>query len=202
MNRNLIAILRGIQPSEVESITDTLIESGIKQIEVPLNSPMPLKSIELMVDRFASVARIGAGTVLTAEQVQSVRDVGGQFIVSPNFDAEVVKATKLAAMQSFPGVISSTECFAALKAGADGLKFFPADQISPAVIRALRAVLPAGVPAYMVGGVKPADFSRWLAAGASGFGLGSMLYKPGDTVSDVSKAAQLIVSAFDQAQQS
>lgn len=197
--RNLIAILRGLQPREAESITGALIESGIEQIEVPLNSPTPLKSIEIMARVFGGSANIGAGTVLSEADVHDVSAAGGQFIVSPNIDIDVVKSTKAKGMQSFPGVITSSESFAALKAGADGLKFFPANQISPDVIQALCAVLPPNTPLYMVGGVGSANFSQWLAAGATGFGIGSALFKPGDSVDQVKTKAKVIVSAYDEA---
>lgn len=197
--RNLIAILRGLEPREAESITEALIESGIEQIEVPLNSPTALKSIEIMARVFGGSANIGAGTVLSEADVHDVSAAGGQFIVSPNIDIDVVKSTKAKGMQSFPGVITSSESFAALKAGADGLKFFPANQISPDVIQALCAVLPPNTPLFMVGGVGPANFSQWLAAGATGFGIGSALFKPGDSVEQVKIKAEVIVRAYDEA---
>ncbi|MDD9921225.1 MAG: 2-dehydro-3-deoxy-6-phosphogalactonate aldolase [Boseongicola sp.] len=198
MSRPVIAILRGIDSSEAVDVCAALIDAGLTRIEVPLNSPDPIDSIELMVKAHGKDATIGAGTVLNAEQVAHVYRVGGRLIVSPNADKSVIKATKTLGMQSFPGVLTPTECFDALKWGADGLKVFPAFQMGIEGLKAIRAVLPAETEMYMVGGVGPSDFGEWLKAGANGFGLGSSLYKPGDTAKDVAIKAREAVAAWDE----
>ncbi|MGB3315827.1 MAG: 2-dehydro-3-deoxy-6-phosphogalactonate aldolase [Albidovulum sp.] len=197
MSRNIIAILRGITADEVEEVTATLIDAGITAIEVPLNSPDALTSIGRIAQRFGDAALIGAGTVLTVEEVAAVAGAGGRLIVSPNCDPDVIAATRARGLQSWPGVLTPTECFAALKAGADGLKLFPAFHMGSAGLKAMRAVLPTDVPVYAVGGVGPADFAEWRAAGADGFGLGTSLYRPGDRVADVAAKAQGVVAAWD-----
>ena len=197
MSRPLIAILRCIDPEEAVPVAETLLEAGIDRIEVPLNSPAPLKSIEAMAKTFGDRALIGAGTVLTPHEVAAVQDAGGALIVSPNCDAEVIEATKALNMQSFPGVLTPSECFAALKHGADGLKIFPAFQMGTEGLIALRAVLPAETQVYAVGGVGPQNFGDWLRAGANGFGLGSSLYKPGLSVSEIAVKAKATVAAWE-----
>ncbi|MCG3267101.1 2-dehydro-3-deoxy-6-phosphogalactonate aldolase [Yoonia sp. I 8.24] len=199
MSRNIIAILRGITPPEAVEICTVLVEEGITDIEVPLNSPEPLASIAAMVAAVGDDVTIGAGTVLTVEDVANVKAAGGTLIVSPNADIDVIAATKAAGMQSYPGVLTPTECFAAIKAGADGLKIFPSSVIGTGGLAAYKAVLPADMPVYAVGGAGPDNFAEWIGAGAAGFGIGSAIYKPGYTADDVHQRAQAIVAAYDQA---
>ncbi|WP_299030904.1 2-dehydro-3-deoxy-6-phosphogalactonate aldolase [uncultured Sulfitobacter sp.] len=197
MSRPLIAILRGVTPNEVVPIGAALVEAGITRIEVPLNSPDPLTSISRLVETVGEGVLIGAGTVLSTDQVDSVAGVGGKLIVSPDCNHSVIKATKAAGMQSFPGVMTPTEAFSALRHGADGLKFFPGNLIGPSGLKALRAVLPANVSCYAVGGAAPDNFALWLEAGADGFGIGSGLFQPGFDLAQVTRRAQTIVSAYD-----
>jgi 2-dehydro-3-deoxyphosphogalactonate aldolase len=199
MNRNIIAILRGIAPDDARAVGEVLIETGITTIEIPLNSPRPLESIALLAKAFGSVATIGAGTVLRVQDVREIASAGGRIIVSPSFDAEVVQATKSLNMASWPGVLSPTECFAALKAGADGLKIFPCSVLGPSGVKAIRAVLPPETSVYAVGGAGPANFADWIAAGINGFGIGTALYQPGHSVAQVRQAAGDIVRAYDSA---
>ncbi len=199
MTRNIIAILRGISPGDVEPICEALIEAGITTVEIPLNSPKPLESIALLAKAFGSVATVGAGTVLSVQDVRNVADAGGGIIVSPGFDAEVVRETKSLNMASWPGVLSPSECFAALGAGADGLKIFPCSVLGPAGVKAMRAVLPPETSIYAVGGAGPANFADWIAAGVNGFGIGTALYQPGHSVAQLRQAADNIVRAYDSA---
>ncbi len=198
-HRNIIAILRGITPDEVNSVGEALIASGITQIEVPLNSPEPLSSIAMMVHAFSPQAVIGAGTVLSSQDVRAVANAGGKLIVSPNCDIDVINATKLRGMASWPGVMTPSECFTAIHAGADGLKLFPASLIGPSGLKAIRAVLPKALPVFAVGGAGPDNFAEWFAAGANGFGIGTALYTPGMQAADIAARAKDIVAAYDEA---
>lgn len=191
----LVAILRGLKPDEAPAIADVLVEAGFRLIEVPLNSPQPLDSIAALRKRFPQ-ALIGAGTVLTAAEVCAVAEAGGELVVAPNFEREVVAETVRLGMVSLPGILTPTEAFAALAAGAHGLKLFPAEIASPAVVKALLAVLPKGTKIVPVGGVGADNLGPWRAAGAAAFGLGSSLYKPGDDAATVRAKAAAIVSAF------
>lgn len=196
MTTPIIAILRGLTPPEAAPVARALVEAGIDRIEVPLNSPEPFDSIRLMVQAVGSQATVGAGTVLTVEDAAHVADMGGRMIVSPNADVEVIRETRRLGMESWPGVFTATECFAAIAAGATGLKLFPADAAGTGTLRALRAVLPHDIAVFAVGGVGPDNFGDWLAAGARGFGIGSALYKPGDSAEDVGARAQKMVAAL------
>jgi 2-dehydro-3-deoxyphosphogalactonate aldolase len=199
MTRNIIAILRGVRPDEAEAICGKVIEAGISVIEIPLNSPQPLDSIARLARKFGEVATIGAGTVLSDQDVREVANAGGRIIVSPSFDADVVRETKRLGLASWPGVLTPSECFAALKAGADGLKLFPCSVLGVSGVKAIRAVLPPDVRLYAVGGAGPANFAEWMAAGIDGFGIGTALYKPGDSAAQVEAAAREIVRAYDAA---
>ena len=197
MSRPIISILRGVPPAEAVAIAGVILAAGIDRIEVPLNSPSPLESISAIAKTYGDRALIGAGTVLTVAQVQQVRAAGGQLVVSPNCDPAVIAATIATGMQSWPGIFTPSEAFAALQAGATGLKLFPGDMAGPKGLKAMRAILPTGTQVYAVGGAGPENFAEWIAASADGFGLGSAIYKPGDTPETVAAKAQAIVAAFD-----
>lgn len=183
----LVAIIRGVTPDDAEAIGRAILAAGIRIIEVPLNSPNPLASIRKLADALDGEALVGAGTVLTVEDVHQVRGAGGALIVSPNTDPEVIATTVGTGMASCPGYFTPTEAFTALRAGADALKLFPAEGASPAVVKGQRAVLPKDVPLLVVGGIAPDNMAPWREAGADGFGLGSGLYKPGQSA-DVTAA--------------
>jgi 2-dehydro-3-deoxyphosphogalactonate aldolase len=198
-HRNLIAILRGITPDEALPIAQALVAAGITRIEVPLNSPDPFRSISQMAAGLAADVEIGAGTVLTVDDVAAVQAAGGSLIVSPNCNPDVISATRARGMASWPGVMTPTECFAAIQAGATGLKIFPASLIGPDGLKAIRAVLPKDLPVYAVGGAGPSNFADWVKAGASGFGIGTALYTPGTTAAEITARAAGIVAAHDAA---
>lgn len=197
MSRPLIAILRGLTPQDAHAIGHALTQAGITRLEVPLNSPDPLDSIAILAREFGDVAQVGAGTVLTPDQVRAVRDAGGRMVLSPNCDTDVIRATVAAGMASFPGVMTPTEAFVALAAGATGLKLFPGELIGPKGLRAMRAVLPAGTDCWAVGGVSVDTMAEWRRAGAAGFGIGSSLYTPGDSADTVAAKAAAIVAAWE-----
>lgn len=191
----LVAILRGITPAEAEAVGYALWNANWRVFEVPLNSPQPLASIATLARLFPD-ALVGAGTVRTEEEVRQVHAAGGRLVVSPHFDARVVRAATGSGMVCLPGVMTPTEAFAALEAGATGLKLFPAEMIPPAAVKAMRAVLPADVPLLPVGGISPSTMGPYLAAGANGFGIGSSLYKPGSSAQDVARVARNFADAW------
>ena len=191
----LIAILRGIKPTEVVDVAEILIEKDFKIIEIPLNSPDPIRSIELLTHNFENHAIIGAGTVLDEASIRSIAEAGAKLVVMPNGNGIVVKAAKDRGLIAIPGIATPSEAFAMIEAGADALKLFPAEGIPPSVLKAMKAVLPSTVPILPVGGITPEKMNDYLKAGAIGFGLGSALYKPGMTLRDIRKNAE----AFNQA---
>ena len=197
-HRHIIAILRGIGPDECIAVCQALIAAGITMIEVPLNSPQPLVSIAQAAKAFSSTALIGAGTVLSPAQARDVAEAGGQFVVSPDSNPEVIAETVRLGMLSYPGVFSPTDAFSAIRAGATGLKFFPAEVLGPKGIRAMKAVLPPDLPLYAVGGANPDNFAEYFAAGCAGFGLGTSIYKPGYTIAEIAQRAATSVAAYDR----
>jgi 2-dehydro-3-deoxyphosphogalactonate aldolase len=190
----LVAIIRGVTPEEVEAIGEAIWEAGIRIIEVPFNSPDPFESIRRLASRMGERALVGAGTVLETAHVNAVKDVGGRLIVSPSTDTAVIAATAAAGLVSTPGYFTPSEAFAAIKAGATGLKLFPAEAATPAVLKAQRAVIPKDVPILVVGGVKPDGMRPWIEAGADGFGLGSGVYKPGRSPEETGMRARAYVT--------
>ena len=189
----LIAIIRGVRPDEAEAIGNAIYEGGIRIIEVPLNSPEPLKSIELLAQKFGERMLVGAGTVLNPTDVSRVREVGGRIIVSPDTNPEVISAAASAGLVSSPGYFTPSEAFVAIRAGATSLKLFPAEGATPAVLKAHLAVIPREVPILIVGGVQPDNMRPWLDAGAVGFGLGGGLYKPGQSPAETLDKARAYV---------
>jgi 2-dehydro-3-deoxyphosphogalactonate aldolase len=192
----LIAILRGVRPDEAVAIAAALEREGIAIVEVPLNSPRPLASIAALAQSFGDRLLIGAGTVMTAGEVAEIARAGGRVIVTPHADAAIVRAAKQHGLVSVPGFFTPAEAFAMLGAGADALKLFPAEAASPAVLRALRAVLPPSTSVLPVGGIDASNIPAWHAAGAAGFGIGSAIYKPGDGPEMVAAKARGLVSAL------
>ncbi len=192
----LIAVLRGVQPTEVGAIGAALVDAGFAVAEVPLNSPQPFASVRMLADHFGDRCLIGAGTVLAVDDVARIADAGGRLVVMPHGDARVIRAAKARGMTCLPGVATPTEAFAALDAGADGLKLFPAEQLPPPVLKAWRAVLPPATLLFPVGGIEPATMAAYWAAGASGFGTGSGVYRPGSAAASVATAATAFVAAF------
>lgn len=192
----IVAILRGLAPDEAVAVGTALVEAGIRIIEVPLNSPDPMVSIGRLAEALAGRAAIGAGTVLTTDAVDRVKDAGGTIVVSPNFDAAVVGRTRQAGMISLPGCLTPTEAFAALAAGADAVKLFPGELVTPNVARAMAAVLPKGTRLLVVGGVSADTIGDWKGSVVQGFGIGSSLYKPGLSAEDVGDRARKLVDAM------
>lgn len=193
----LVAILRGLAPEEAVATGHAIVEAGFRMLEVPLNSPRPFDSIALLAGVLGDGVLVGAGTVMTPTDVDDVASAGGRLIVMPHADAAVIRAAKAAGLLCVPGVATPTEAFAALAAGADGLKLFPAEQASPAVLKAWRAVLPREVPVLPVGGIAPDTMAPWHAAGASGFGIGSALYAQGRSLDDTAQRARAFAQAWN-----
>ncbi len=185
----LIAILRGLTPQEAPEVGAILIETGFRVIEVPLNSPQPLESIAVLAQKYGDQAVIGAGTVLEPDEAAGVKDAGGELVVSPNFNPEVVKAAKALGMYAVPGVATPSEAFNAIKTGADAIKLFPAEMVGPRVLKAMRAVLPPDMALLPVGGVNPDNLAEFWRAGAAGFGIGSDLYKAGRSLAEIKERA-------------
>lgn len=195
MTLGLVAILRGIRPQESKDIGHALFDAGVRDIEVPLNSPTPFDTISMLIKALPK-ARIGAGTVLSTAAVRQLADVGGKFVVSPDANPEVIEATLSAGMGSMPGVFTATEAFSAIRAGATDLKLFPASVMGPGGVSALRAVLPREINLWAVGGVDVSNLDVWRAAGCAGFGVGGAIYKPGDGPNKVGEAARAFVKAI------
>lgn len=195
----LVAILRGVTSGEVVAVGEALFDAGFRLVEVPLNSPDPLDSIARLAKAFAGRAVIGAGTVLRAADVAAVAAAGGTMIVSPNTNIEVIAATRTGGLVSLPGIATPSEAFAAVDAGAAALKLFPAEGANPAVLKAIRAVLPAGVRVLPVGGITPDSMAPWLKAGAAGFGIGSALYSPGVGPDEIAVRARAFIAAWQKA---
>jgi 2-dehydro-3-deoxyphosphogalactonate aldolase len=196
-HRHLIAILRGITPGETIAVCESLINAGITMIEVPLNSPDAFTSIAMASNALGDRSAIGAGTVLSKKQVWAVSDAGGTFVVSPDTNKQVIEETIRLRMLSFPGVFTPTDAFRAIKAGVTGLKFFPAEVLGPKGIKVMKAVLPPELPLYAVGGANPDNFAEYFAAGCTGFGLGTYIYKPGIDAAQVAERAVAAVAAYD-----
>ncbi len=194
----LIASLRGLKPDEAVEVGEAIVAAGFRCLEVPLNSPEPLESIRRLRQTLDGRALVGAGTVLNVQAARGVADVGGQLIISPNTNTDVIRETKALGLLSLPGFFTPSEAFAALDAGADALKLFPAEIAGPKGLKAIRAVLPAATRVYAVGGVDPDSMAQWRTAGASGFGIGSAVFKPGQSPDQVGRQAQAFVTRWPQ----
>jgi 2-dehydro-3-deoxyphosphogalactonate aldolase len=195
----LIAILRGVTPQEAVAVGQTLYDAGLRVVEVPLNSPDPFTSIAALAKAFGPRMVVGAGTVLSVQDVNMLKDHGGQISVSPDANPEVIARARAVGMEPLPGVFTPTEAFSAIRAGARHLKLFPAEAASPATVKAWKAVLPKHVQVHAVGGVTASNMGEWLACGVTGFGIGSSLYKPGKSLGDVKASADELVSAYKRA---
>ncbi len=199
-HRQIIAILRCITPPEAINVCRTLSAAGITLIEVPFNSPEPLKSIAAAARALAGEAEIGCGTALSVEDAEATAAAGGRFVVSPDTNEDVIRRTRELGLSSYPGVFTPTDAFRAIRAGATGLKFFPAEVLGPKGIRALKAVLPRELPLFAVGGANPDNFREYFDAGCAGFGLGSYIYKPGMDLGEIDRRARAAVAAYDERQ--
>lgn len=196
----LVAILRGLEPERAVEVGRVLVDCGLDILEVPLNSPQPLESIAAMAEALGERALIGAGTVLQCAQVDALAEIGARLVVSPNYNPQVIARTAHHGMVSLPGVLTPSEMFAALDAGASGLKIFPAELFTPAAVKAIRAVLPLSVPVYAVGGINPDNIAQYVAAGASGFGVGGSIFRPGKPIAEIERDARALVEALAAAQ--
>ncbi|UYQ77251.1 2-dehydro-3-deoxy-6-phosphogalactonate aldolase [Glutamicibacter sp. JL.03c] len=194
--KGLVAILRGLQPAEAQAVGEVLYASGFRSLEVPLNSPQPLKSIQILRSALPNDAVVGAGTVLSVEQVRSCHDAGSQIIVSPNTNVQVIRETVALGMDSFPGAATPSNAFDAIEAGAKNVKIFPAEQVGLAGFKAWTAVIPAGIGLIPVGGINEENMGQWVQAGATGFGIGSSLYKSGRSLDELKTRADKLVSAY------
>jgi 2-dehydro-3-deoxyphosphogalactonate aldolase len=192
----LVAILRGVTPDEILPVGEALVDAGFTILEVPLNSPEPFASIARLVRRFGDEVLIGAGTMRTPADLDALVEAGGRLMVTPHGDPDLIRAAKQRGLLTLPGIATPTEAFAAIDAGTDGLKLFPAEMIPPTVVKAMRAVLPKSMPLFPVGGIEPGTMAAYRAAGANGFGLGSALYKPGLSTPEVAERARAFVEAW------
>ncbi|MBA4491693.1 2-dehydro-3-deoxy-6-phosphogalactonate aldolase [Paracoccus sp. S1E-3] len=199
LKRGLVAILRGITPSEAEAVAELLVEEGFEALEIPLNSPEPLRSIERVAARVGKQALVGGGTMLTTGDVDQVAAAGGRLMVSPNMRPTVISHAAQAGMVTMPGVLSPTEAFGALEAGASGLKFFPASLLGPGGLAAIMTVLPKGTVVGAVGGVGPDNMAEYMRAGITTFGMGTSVYRPGDGIAEVREKARALIAAYDRA---
>jgi len=199
-HRQIIAILRGITPPEAINVCRTLCDAGVTLIEVPFNSPEPLKSISAAAAALSGRAQIGCGTALTLDHVEGTKNAGGTFVVSPDTNEEIIRRTRELGMESYPGVFTPTDAFRAIRAGATGLKFFPAEVLGTKGIRAMKAVLPPDLPLFAVGGANPDNFREYFDAGCAGFGLGSYIFKPGMKLDEIGQRARAAVAAYDEGQ--